>query len=131
MTIDENTLRELKGFDAGIQKQLGKPRIDYVLEPKVDGVSIGVHYRNGKLALGVTRGDGTAGDDITSNLRTIRAIPLELKLKNPPALLEVRGEAYISRIESCCVPMFKSWSLLTSAATFQDALRKGLPFPPF
>ena len=62
----------------------------------MDGVSIGVHYRHGKLALGVTRGDGTEGDDITTNLKTVRGIPLELNLKNPPALLEVRGEAYIS-----------------------------------
>ena len=62
----------------------------------MDGVSISVHYRHGKLALGVTRGDGTEGDDITANLKTVRAIPLELNLKNPPALLEVRGEAYMA-----------------------------------
>jgi DNA ligase (NAD+) len=93
---DENTLNELLSFDATVRKHLGKASVEYVLEPKVDGVSISVHYRHGKLALGVTRGDGTAGDDITANLRTIRAIPLELHLKNPPALLEVRGEAYIA-----------------------------------
>ncbi len=96
---DENTLRELKDFDATLQKQLGKRLIEYVVEPKVDGVSIGVHYKNGKLVLGVTRGDGTMGDDITSNIKTIRGIPLELRLQNPPALLEVRGEAYISKQE--------------------------------
>lgn len=94
---DEQTLTELKGFDATLQKQLGKQLIEYVVEPKVDGVSIGVLYKNGKLALGVTRGDGTTGDDITSNLKTIRGIPLELRLKNPPVLIEVRGEAYISK----------------------------------
>jgi DNA ligase (NAD+) len=94
---DENTLAELKSFNATLEKQLGKRAIDYVVEPKVDGVSIGVQYRNGKLALGVTRGDGTTGDDITSNIKTIRGIPLELRVKNPPALLEVRGEAYISK----------------------------------
>ena len=66
------------------------------MEPKVDGVSISVHYRRGKLALGVTRGDGTFGDDITANLRTVRAIPLKLNLPNPPELLEVRGEAYMA-----------------------------------
>ena len=96
---DENTLRELTGFDATLQKQLGKRLIEYIVEPKVDGVSIGVHYRNGKLALGVTRGDGTWGDDITGNIKTIRGIPLELRLKNPPALLEVRGEAYMPNAE--------------------------------
>ena len=100
---DENTLAELYStdpkkvtFDSTIRKQLGRDRVEYIIEPKVDGVSISVHYRHGKLALGVTRGDGTEGDDITANLKTVRGIPLELHLKNPPALLEVRGEAYIS-----------------------------------
>jgi DNA ligase (NAD+) len=93
---DENTLAELRSFDATIRKHLGRDKIQYIIEPKVDGVSISVHYRDGKLALGVTRGDGTEGDDITANLKTVRGIPLELHLKNPPALLEVRGEAYIS-----------------------------------
>jgi DNA ligase (NAD+) len=92
---DENTLAELRAFDATIRKHLGRDRVEYVMEPKVDGVSISVHYRHGRLALGVTRGDGSEGDDITANLKTVRGIPLELNLKNPPALLEVRGEAYI------------------------------------
>ena len=61
----------------------------------MDGVSISVHYRDGLLALGVTRGDGTTGDDITANLRAVKAIPLRLNMENPPALLEVRGEAYM------------------------------------
>jgi DNA ligase (NAD+) len=98
-TQDENTLAELRAFDAAIRKHLGRDRVEYVMEPKVDGVSISVHYRHGKLALGVTRGDGTEGDDITVNLKTVRAIPLELNLKNPPALLEVRGEAYMATKE--------------------------------
>jgi DNA ligase (NAD+) len=93
---DENTLAELRAFDATIRKQLGREKIQYIIEPKVDGVSISVRYRAGKLELGVTRGDGTEGDDITVNLKTVRGIPLELNLPNPPALLEVRGEAYIS-----------------------------------
>jgi DNA ligase (NAD+) len=96
---DENTLAELRAFDATIRKHLGRDRVEYVIEPKVDGVSIGVQYRHGKLALGVTRGDGTEGDDITANLKTVRAIPLELKMKDPPALFEVRGEAYIATKE--------------------------------
>jgi DNA ligase (NAD+) len=94
---DENTVNEFARFDATLQKQLGTSRIEYVLEPKVDGVSISVHYRHGKLALGMTRGDGREGDDITENLKQIRDIPHELKTKQPPALLEVRGEAYISQ----------------------------------
>ena len=93
---DENTLSELRAFDATIRKQLGRDKVQYIIEPKVDGVSISLHYRKGKFALGVTRGDGTEGDDITTNLKTVRGIPLELNLKNPPALLEVRGEAYMA-----------------------------------
>ncbi|HAB18029.1 MAG TPA: DNA ligase (NAD(+)) LigA, partial [Verrucomicrobiales bacterium] len=93
---DEQTLPRLREFDRAIRKQLQRERVSYVMEPKVDGVSLSVHYRDGKLALGVTRGDGQWGDDITANLRTVRAIPLELTMKSPPALLEVRGEAYIA-----------------------------------
>ena len=93
---DENTVEELQGFDATIRKQVGKTLIDYVLEPKVDGVSIAVIYKHGRLVTGVTRGDGKVGDDITANIKTMRAIPLQLKLDDPPALLEVRGEAFIA-----------------------------------
>ncbi len=93
---DEATLNELRAFDSTIRKHLGRDKIQYVLEPKVDGVSISVHYRHGKLALGVTRGDGAEGDDITANLKTVGSIPLELKAKNRPALIEVRGEAYMA-----------------------------------
>ncbi|MEO6034204.1 MAG: NAD-dependent DNA ligase LigA [Verrucomicrobiota bacterium] len=93
---DEQTVEKFKSFDAGICRLVGKKQIEYVMEPKVDGVSISVHYRHGKLELGVTRGDGETGDDITTNIKTIRGIPLQLNTKNPPALLEVRGEAYIA-----------------------------------
>ena len=93
---DENTLAELRAFDVTIRKHLGRDEIQYILEPKVDGVSIGVHYRRGQLALGVTRGDGAEGDDITANLKTVKAIPLRLQMDAPPALLEVRGEAYMA-----------------------------------
>src|SRR5450432_2691456 len=80
---DENTLAELRAFDTTIRKHLGHNKIQYVIEPKVDGVSISLHYRRGKRTLGVTRGDGTEGDDITTNLKTVRGIPLELNIKNP------------------------------------------------
>jgi DNA ligase (NAD+) len=92
---DERTVEELRWFDQTIRKRLGTEKVGYVMEPKVDGVSISVHYRDGVLALGVTRGDGTTGDDITANLRAVKAIPLRLDMQNPPALLEVRGEAYM------------------------------------
>lgn len=93
---DENTLPKLNKFDEDMRKATGRNRVEYIMEPKVDGVSIGVHYRNGKFELGVTRGDGSEGDNITANLKTVRAIPLELDSNTPPALLEARGEAFIT-----------------------------------
>lgn len=93
---DEDTLAELVSWYGGIRKQLGGAEVPLIMEPKVDGVSISLHYHHGKLALGVTRGDGKFGDDITTNLRTLRSIPLELNMADPPELLEVRGEAYIA-----------------------------------
>ncbi len=93
---DENTLLRLREFDQRIRTALGTSDVAYVMEPKVDGVSLSVHYREGRLVLGVTRGDGEFGDDITANLRTLRSIPLELDLPNPPPLLEVRGEVYMA-----------------------------------
>jgi DNA ligase (NAD+) len=115
---DENTLPQLRSFDATVRKHLAGDPVEYVLEPKVDGVSISVHYRYGKLALGVTRGDGEKGDDITANLRTVRSIPLELNLPDPPALLEVRGEAYMA------TPDFDAFNARLDAAgekTFPNA----------
>lgn len=88
-------LRELQLFDARVRKELGGEAPAFTVEPKVDGVSISVHYRAGRLVLGATRGDGETGDDITSNVRTIRAIPLRLRLENPPPLIEIRGEAFM------------------------------------
>ncbi|MGE3310435.1 MAG: NAD-dependent DNA ligase LigA [Limisphaerales bacterium] len=93
---DERTLEALRSFDETIRRQLGRDSVRYLMEPKVDGVSITLHYRHGRLALGATRGDGRQGDDITTNLRTVRSIPLALRMDDPPPLLEVRGEAYMA-----------------------------------
>jgi len=82
---------ELKEFDERVKKNVGD--VEYVCEPKIDGTSITLIYENGVFVRGVTRGDGLKGDDVTSNLRTIRSIPLRLRgsvLKNA----EVRGEVY-------------------------------------
>ncbi len=87
---------EVREFDARVRRLLPGERIEYVLEPKVDGASISVRYENGRFTTGATRGDGTIGDDITVNLKTIRAIPLRLAAKNPPRVLEARGEAYMT-----------------------------------
>ncbi len=87
---------ELDEFDKRIRKLVAGEPIEYAVEYKVDGVAIAVTYQNGVLMQAVTRGDGTRGDDITNNARTIRGLPLRLRTKKPPAVLEVRGEAYIS-----------------------------------
>ncbi len=69
--------------------------IRFVTEPKVDGLAISLLYENGDLVRGATRGDGEVGEDVTQNLRTVKAIPL--RVKDAPAVLEVRGEAYLPR----------------------------------
>lgn len=85
---------ELKDFDTRIQKGLNA-QPEYVCELKIDGVAISLHYENGKFVQAITRGDGTQGDDVTTNVRTIRSIPLELKGENIPKKLEVRGEIFM------------------------------------
>ncbi len=99
-TYSEEELRE---FDERVKKNLGKEDVEYTIEEKIDGVSISLHYENGFLVLGVTRGDGKQGDDITENIKTIRAIPLKIprisskKKYFIPEKLEVRGEIYMPR----------------------------------
>ena len=91
---------DLKGFHDRILKNLStNEQIDYFCEPKMDGAAVSLIYEKGILTKGVTRGDGTLGEDITSNIRTIRSIPLTLKeSKNSfPDLLEVRGEVFIKK----------------------------------
>jgi DNA ligase (NAD+) len=87
---------ELVEFDGRVQKLLGETPYSYILEPKIDGVAISLRYENGLLVRAVTRGDGTTGDDVTANIRTIHSIPLRLS-DNPPEILEVRGEVYMTR----------------------------------
>ncbi len=97
MSLDNTySIEELRGFDARVRKLLPNEKVEYVLEPKIDGVSISVRYENGQFTVGATRGDGTTGDDISANLKTIRAIPLQLNVKHTPARLEVRGEAFMA-----------------------------------
>jgi DNA ligase (NAD+) len=94
MSLDNTyNFEELREFDARVRKLLPGEKVEYVLEPKIDGCSISVRYERGQLTVGATRGDGATGDDITANLKTIKTIPL--KLKGAPPLLEVRGEAYL------------------------------------
>jgi DNA ligase (NAD+) len=97
------SLEELRDFDVRVKKFLGKNSVEYFAEEKIDGVSISLTYEDGLLVLGATRGDGKKGDDITENIRTIGTIPLRLPAPGAsfkgklPRVLEVRGEAYLSR----------------------------------
>lgn len=91
------TKDELRAFDGRIRKWVGDAALSYVLEPKIDGVAVTLRYEDGQLVLGATRGDGRTGDDITRNIRTIGNIPDRLKGDQPPHILEVRGEVYMSK----------------------------------
>lgn len=84
-------------FIKRIQERLGALSADltFCCEPKLDGLAVSILYENGKLTQAATRGDGTTGEDITLNIRTIRNIPLQLLTDNPPSRLEVRGEIFM------------------------------------
>jgi len=93
-TYNEEELRE---FEKRIFRQVGEREIDYVAEPKIDGLSMALHYEDGRLVRGVTRGDGVRGDDVTPNVRAIKAVPLALGGEDVPTKLEVRGEVFLPR----------------------------------
>ena len=87
---------ELAAWAERVRKGLGR-ETTFVCEPKIDGVSIAVTYERGVLTRGATRGDGDVGEDVTPNVRTIRAIPARLRSDAPPAWLEVRGEVFLRK----------------------------------
>jgi DNA ligase (NAD+) len=99
----ENTYNpgELREFDGRVRKLLSGQPFSYIVEQKIDGVSLSLVYEHGLLVRAATRGDGQVGDDITANVRTIKAIPLRLAdpRQPPPAVLEVRGEVYMTNTE--------------------------------
>lgn len=88
---------ELLEFDKRVAKALGEEPYEYFCELKFDGVSISLTYENGRLTTGVTRGDGVRGDNVTSNAKTIRSLPLKLKPNGLPPHFEVRGEVFLPR----------------------------------
>ncbi len=88
---------ELEEFDRRVSRGLDGGAYEYFCELKFDGVSISLLYENGKLAKGVTRGDGVRGDDVSNNIKTIRSIPLVLKGENIPGDFEVRGEVFMPK----------------------------------
>ncbi|AOS97623.1 DNA ligase [Microbulbifer aggregans] len=93
--FDDDELRE---FDRRVRDRLNSPdAVEYACEPKLDGIAISLLYRDGVLERAATRGDGTTGEDITQNVRTIGSVPLRLREKDVPQVLEVRGEIYMPK----------------------------------
>ena len=87
---------EVRDFDRRVRGRLGTvPAVAYSVEPKLDGLAVNATYEDGVYTRAATRGDGEKGEDITANLRTIRSLPLRLRTRAPPRLLEVRGEVYM------------------------------------
>ncbi|MEW5747790.1 MAG: NAD-dependent DNA ligase LigA [Candidatus Thermoplasmatota archaeon] len=86
---------ELREFDSRVRKWLGGEEVRYVVEPKIDGLGIALLYEGGALARGATRGDGRVGEDVTTNIRTIKSIPLRLRPEGGLTTAEVRGEVYM------------------------------------
>jgi DNA ligase (NAD+) len=97
------TDEELVEFDARVHRVLGPDDLVYVCEPKLDGLAVELVYVDGQLVEGATRGDGSVGEDVTANLRTIRVVPLALKTPGSgpalPARVEVRGEVFLRRAD--------------------------------
>ena len=96
------SIEELQAFDRRVREAIGRDKIDYVAEHKFDGLSLSLTYEKGSLVRGVTRGDGTTGEDVTPNVKTIRSIPLSvdpalLKKAGLPGDFEVRGEVIMTR----------------------------------
>ncbi|MGI6605016.1 MAG: NAD-dependent DNA ligase LigA [Firmicutes bacterium] len=90
--------QELLDFDRRVREFAGEAEVEYVVELKIDGLAVSLTYENGVFVQGATRGDGVTGEDITANLRTVRALPLRLKPEaGAPGLLEVRGEVFMSK----------------------------------
>lgn len=91
------TAQEVVDFDRRVREKLGLEEVEYSAEPKLDGLAVSLLYQHGRFTQGATRGDGETGEDVTQNLRTIKAIPLHLYGKGYPEVLEVRGEVYLSK----------------------------------
>lgn len=97
MSLDNSySIEDLRAFDERCQKLADGRTVEYVAELKIDGLSVSLHYENGILQVGATRGDGQTGDDVTNNVRTIKTIPLKLKGEFPERI-EVRGEIFLPR----------------------------------
>ncbi|MBC7899728.1 MAG: NAD-dependent DNA ligase LigA [Saprospiraceae bacterium] len=97
MSLDNSyNLEDLKAFTERCERLAEGRKLEYVAELKIDGLSVSLHYENGLLKAGATRGDGSRGDDVTPNVRTIKTIPLKLRVDSPDRA-EIRGEVFLSR----------------------------------
>ena len=102
-TETDVTVAGARAFDARVRKELklieADPPVDYLAELKFDGLALSLRYENGILVRAATRGDGETGEEVTQNARTIKSLPLKLRSDNPPDVLEVRGEAFMTRAD--------------------------------
>ena len=102
-TETDVTVTGARAFDTRVRKELklteSDPAVEYLAELKFDGLALSLRYENGILVRAATRGDGETGEEVTQNARTIKSVPLKLRSDRPPAVLEVRGEAFMTRAD--------------------------------
>ena len=91
------TEQDVLDFDGRVRERLDVEQVEYSAEPKIDGLAISLRYERGRLVQAATRGDGATGEDVTANVRAIRSVPLHLLGGDIPAVLEVRGEVFMTR----------------------------------
>ena len=86
---------ELEAWAKRVERVLGRATVAYACELKIDGLAVVLSYEDGAYVRGATRGDGSVGEDVTANIRTIRSVPMRLRETPPPPLMDVRGEVYL------------------------------------
>ncbi len=115
------TVDELRRFHTYVVDRLPGETVEYVIEPKIDGVSISLRYEDGQLVQALTRGNGREGDDVTANIRTIKSIPLRLAAAAPPTIFEARGEVFMNRADFACLNRRRAEAGLAEFANARNA----------